>query len=196
MLSVIIATLNCERALVPTLAALVSGAAAGTVRDVIVADGGSSDATPQVADIAGCEVMASTGPLAARLREATGKARAAWVMFVRPGVVLDATWVDEVAGFIQQAELRGAIDAPAAVFRRATADQRFERPLLLDALSLLRLAFGASPRPEQGLVLSKILYERVGRHRDQVPDPETDLISRIGRRRTVLLRSRAWAPER
>ena len=53
MLSVIIPTLNCERVLVPTLASLVSGAAAGTVRDVIIADGGSGDATRDVADLAG-----------------------------------------------------------------------------------------------------------------------------------------------
>src|SRR5262249_58559561 len=53
MLSVIIPTLDCERLLVPTLASLVSGAAVGTVRDVIVADGGSRDATLEVADMAG-----------------------------------------------------------------------------------------------------------------------------------------------
>ena len=45
VLSVIIPTLDCERSLVPTLASLVSGAAVGTVRDVIIADGGSRDAT-------------------------------------------------------------------------------------------------------------------------------------------------------
>lgn len=38
MLSVVIATHDSERALLPTLAALVAGAAAGVVREVIVAD--------------------------------------------------------------------------------------------------------------------------------------------------------------
>jgi glycosyltransferase involved in cell wall biosynthesis len=192
MLSVIIATLDCERALVPTLATLVPGAAAGTVRDVIVADGGSRDATLAVADVAGCEILASNAPLGSRLRDATAKARASWVMFMRPGVVLDATWVEEVGRFVQQAELRGATDAPAAIFRRASAQG--VRPLVIEALSLLRMALGARPTPEQGLILPKILYERVGRHRD-VKDPETDLIARIGRRRTVLLRSGAWCPD-
>ena len=45
MLSVVIATENAEQRLVPTLAALVPGAMAGVVREVIVADAGSSDAT-------------------------------------------------------------------------------------------------------------------------------------------------------
>src|SRR6266436_4452549 len=59
MLSVVIATHNSERALLPTLAALVSGAAAGFVREVIVADAGSRDATTAIADGAGCRVLVS-----------------------------------------------------------------------------------------------------------------------------------------
>ena len=191
MLSVIIPTLDCERSLVPTLATLVPGAAVGTVRDVIVADGGSRDATLEVADIAGCEIMTSHAPLAVRLREATAKARASWVMFLKPGVVLDAAWIDEVDRFVQQAEAHGVIDAPAAAFR-AVAAQGFARPLLAEAWSSLRLALGGRIAPEQGLIIPKVLYERLGRHRD-VQDPEADLLARLGRRRIVLLRSRAWA---
>ena len=191
MLSVIIPTLDCERSLIPTLATLVPGAAVGTVRDVIVADGGSRDATLEVADIAGCEIMTSHAPLAVRLREATAKARASWVMFLKPGVVLDATWIDEVERFVQQAEAHGVIDAPAAAFR-AVAAQGFARPLLAEAWSSLRLALGGRIAPEQGLIIPKVLYERLGRHRD-VQDPEADLLARLGRRRIVLLRSRAWA---
>ncbi len=50
----------------PTLAALVPGATAGIVREVIVADGGSRDDTEKVADIAGCRFS--------RLRGAAGRA--------------------------------------------------------------------------------------------------------------------------
>jgi len=57
MLSVIIATEDSERLLVPTLAALIPGALAGIVREVIVADAGSRDGTAAVADIAGCRVV-------------------------------------------------------------------------------------------------------------------------------------------
>ena len=51
MLSVIIATKDSERPLVLTLAALVPGAMAGIVREVIVADAGSGDATARVAHL-------------------------------------------------------------------------------------------------------------------------------------------------
>ena len=57
MLSAIIATHESERALVPTLAALVPGATEGLLGEVIVADAGSRDATAEVADIAGCRFM-------------------------------------------------------------------------------------------------------------------------------------------
>ena len=65
MLSAIISTHESERALVPTLAALVPGATAGLLGEVIVADAGSRDATAEVADIAGCRFMASSEPLGA-----------------------------------------------------------------------------------------------------------------------------------
>ena len=86
MFSIIIATHDSERALVPTLAALVPGATAGIVREVIVADGGSRDETEQVADIAGCRFLVSAEPLGARLKAAAATARGDWLMFLRPGV--------------------------------------------------------------------------------------------------------------
>ena len=104
MLTVIIPTQNNERALVPTLAMLVPGAMTGTVNQVIVADAGSTDATARVVDIAGCEIMTSTAPLAARLRSAAAAARGTWLMFLRPGVALDAAWVEEATRVIENAE--------------------------------------------------------------------------------------------
>ena len=102
MLSVLISTHDSERALLPTLAALVPGAVAGVVREVIVADGGSSDATAEIADGAGCRVLVSDRPRGARLKAAAQSARAPWLLFLPPGSVPDATWVDECRRFIEQ----------------------------------------------------------------------------------------------
>lgn len=188
MLSIIIATRESERALVRTLAVLVAGVAAGAVREVIVADAESKDATADVADLAGCRILVSPAPLAARLREAAQLARAQWLMFLRPGTVLDATWVDEIGLFIDHDDRQETIRAQAAVFRPGSSATS-PRPLLSEALSLLRLALGVTPRPEQGLLIPKQLYQQVGGHRDGAPDPETDLVRRLGRRRIVMLRS-------
>ena len=132
MLSVVIATHDSERTLVPTLAALVAGAAAGVVREVIVADAGSRDATAAIADEAGCRVLMSTQPRGARLKAAAAVARGPWLLFLQPGIVPDAMWIDETRRFIEDAELRGCAASRAAAFRTASAAFR---PTLLEALS-------------------------------------------------------------
>jgi glycosyltransferase involved in cell wall biosynthesis len=189
MLSVVIATHDSERTLVPTLAALVSGAVAGIVREVIIADAGSADATTQIADGAGCRVLVSREPRGARLEAAADAARAPWLLFLPSGSVPDATWTDEVRRFIEEATLRGSGDSYAAAFRRASSSFR---PTLIEALTLLASALGARPRASQGLLISKALYQRIGRHRHKGDEAEDDLIRRLGRR-VVLLRAGAMA---
>jgi len=178
MLSVIIATLDSEGPLVATLAALFPGAMEGLVSEVIVADGGSRDGTPTVADVAGCNFTIMEGPLGRRLRTAATTARAPWLLFLRPGTVLDATWTGEVRRFIERRPPAGR----AAVFRRGRGAQ----PALREMLSLLAAAAGSLPRPEQGLLIAHAFYDELGGHSDGA-DPERDLIGRIGRRRMVTL---------
>ena len=187
MLSVVIATQDSERALLPTLAALVPGALAGVVREVIVADAGSRDATADIADGAGCRVLASNGTRGARLKAAADAARAPWLLFLQPGVVPDATWIDETKRFVEESELGGRANAHAAVFRRASATHR---PVLVEALDLLWAALGSRPKASQGLLIAKVLYDAVGGHRD-LEEPERELIGRLGHRRIVLLRTNA-----
>src|SRR3954469_8832735 len=121
MISVIIATDESEQILVPTLAALVPGAMAGIVSEVIIADAGSRDGTIRIADAAGCRVVASSGPSGARLKSAAALARAPWLLFLRPGCMPDGTWVDETNRFVLDAERSHHAQAVAAVFRRARA---------------------------------------------------------------------------
>jgi hypothetical protein len=194
MLSVVIATENAERILVPTLAALVSGATAGIVREVIVADAGSSDATTLIADAAGCRIEVTPAPLGQRLRQAAASARAAWLLFLRPGTVPDLTWVEEARRFIELAELGGRADAQAAAFRRAGEADTFGSAIA-EGLGLIAAALGAWPRPQQGLLISKTLYERLGGHLREDADPERKFLRRLGRRRIVTLRSRTMMAE-
>jgi glycosyltransferase involved in cell wall biosynthesis len=179
MFSVVIATQDSERTLVPTLAALVPGATAGIVRDVIVADGGSRDETAQVADIAGCQFVSSAEPLGARLTAAAKGARGPWLMFLTAGTVPEPTWIDETIRFVETSELRG--EPHAAVF--AAHGGGFARAV--------RRLTGALPEPGQGLMISKLVYEELGGHRAAAAEPRNDLLRRIGRRRIATLRSAA-----
>jgi glycosyltransferase involved in cell wall biosynthesis len=186
MLSVIISTMNSERTLVPTLAMLVAGAMSGLVREAIVTDGGSTDATVDVADVAGCTVLAAPGSLGTRLKAAATAARSPWLMFLRAGTILDATWLDETARFIDEADRAG----DAAVFRK-TVSARAAYPILQETLGLIGFGLFGRVHPRQGLVIAARLYREIGGHRDDIADPEADLIHRLGRRRIVMLRSGA-----
>jgi hypothetical protein len=185
MISVVIGTRDSEVLLVSTLAALVPGAVAGLVREVIVADGGSTDATATVADVAGCRFFASAEPLGARLSVAAAMARAGWLLFLRPGSVPGSRWIDEVQRFQREAQHHGP-SMHAAVFR-----PRPSRSRATNALTLLASAAGALPTPERGLLIAKSHYDALGGHRASDADPERGLLRRIGKRRIELLRSRA-----
>jgi glycosyltransferase involved in cell wall biosynthesis len=192
MLSVIIGTLNNERALVRTLSALVPAAATGVVREVIITDGGSSDATLEVADIAGCDVAGGEGSLAQRLGAAADKARSEWLMFLRPGAIPDPGWTDEIAQFVQRMDMQG--DAvSAAAFRRSNMFQP-NRSALAEALTMLKAALFSRVEADQGLVIAKRHYTAVGGHR-AAPDPEADLLRQVGRQLVILRSGAAFAPD-
>jgi glycosyltransferase involved in cell wall biosynthesis len=184
MLSVIIATRDSERPLVRTLAALVPGATSGLITEVLIADGGSHDDTPAVADIAGCKLLVADAPLGKRLQAAASAARAPWLMFLRPGIVLDTPWIGETRSFVERA-LR---DPRAAVFRRGRPAQS----PLREAAALVVAALATRPQPEQGLVIAADFYRESGGHSEQARDPESDLLRRIGRRRLARLSTRAF----
>jgi Glycosyl transferase family 2 len=189
MLSVIIPTLNSERVLALTLSVLIPGAMSGLVREVTVADGGSTDRTLEIADGAGCAVLASGAPLGGRLHAAAAAARSSWLIFLRPGTVLEASWLDEATRFIDEAELTGGCRT-AAVFRKSVSAQARE-PVILEALALLTFGVLRRVHPDQGLLIGTGLYKEVGGHREAAVDPEADLLARLGRRRILMLRSGA-----
>jgi glycosyltransferase involved in cell wall biosynthesis len=173
MFSVVIATNDSERALVTTLAALVPGATAGVVREVIVADGGSRDETEQVADIAGCRFFSSAEPLGARLAAAAAMARGDWLMFLAPGIVPQPGWIDDTIAFVRQDQARAAVFSPAPG----------------GILARLLRTLASLPTAERGLILRKTFYVELGGHRADAGDPEADLLRRIGRARLTVLRT-------
>jgi glycosyltransferase involved in cell wall biosynthesis len=191
MLSVVIASHESERTLVPTLAALVPGATAGLISEVVVADAGSRDATAEVADIAGCRFISSTDPLGTRLKAAALSTRTPWLMFLRAGTVPEPGWVTAVDNFMGATDLLDGA-ARAAVFRPSGAADGL-RPAWAEVLTLLRVALGGGARPEQGLLIARRFYDRLGGHGDEA-DPEAALLRKIGRRRLTMLPIGARAP--
>ena len=102
MLSVVIATEGLEQPAVATLAALVPGAAAGVVREVLLVDRAGTGVIERVADVAGCRFLPFEGSRAAALAAGARQARSPWLMFLHAGAVLDHGWIEETAQFIQR----------------------------------------------------------------------------------------------
>lgn len=190
MLTAIIATHESERALVPTLAALVPGATAGLIKEAVVADAGSRDATAEVADYAGCRFISSDAPLGSRLKAAAETARTPWLMFLRAGCVPEPGWVGAAERFMAVVDDKGK--SSAAVFRPMGVPDLL-RPGLAELIGLLRVAVGGGPRPGQGLLIASDLYRQLGGHPESA-DAETAMLHRIGRRRIAMLAVGATGP--
>lgn len=183
MLSAIISAHESERALVPTLAALVPGATAGLLGEVVVTDAGSRDATAEVADIAGCRFMASSEPLGARLKAAAASTRTPWLMFLRAGCVPEPGWVEAAERFIEATD---RLDGDRAAVFRPPGVADLLRPGLAELIALVRVTLGGGARAEQGLLIARRHYESIGGHPDGA-DAEAALLRRIGRRRLAML---------
>jgi glycosyltransferase involved in cell wall biosynthesis len=184
MLSAIISTQNSERSLVPTLSALVPASAAGLLAEVVIADAGSRDATADVADIAGCRFTSSTEALGTRLKAAAATVRSPWVMFLRAGAVPQPGWIEAVDHFIQTTGLLEDVGR-AAIFRLPDRAQAV-RPGLAELLAVARAAIARGPRPEQGLLIARRLYDAIGGH-SAGDDAEVAILRRLGRQRLVVL---------
>ena len=164
MLSVIIPTEGVEQPAVATLAALVPGAAAGIIREVLLVDRAGNGVIERVADVAGCRFLSFEGTRAAALAAGARAARSPWLMFLHAGAVLDNGWIEETTQFIQNVS---SSDRPrAGVFRYARSPYADTR--LRDGFKFVaRMITG--PSAEQGLLIARDHYERLGGYAAGLP---------------------------
>jgi glycosyltransferase involved in cell wall biosynthesis len=187
MISVVIPTLNAERLLPRCFDSLIAAAVRGVVREVIVADGGSCDGTLAIADAAGAHIVTAGKDRAAQMTAGAAVAKSDWLLFLYPETSLEPGWEMEAESFIDQA----VMERPrAAVFRFALEDFGGEARRA-EAKAALRTALLALPYGDQGLLIPKRLYVKLGGYRALADIEDADLVRRIGRRRLVVLRARA-----
>lgn len=173
----------------PTLAALVAGAAAGLVRDVVIADGNSSDETAAIADAAGCVFVKTDADFGVQLRAgAQAASRGDWLLFLDPGGILEEGWTREVRKFLDTVGRAGTAGKSAATFRLAYEGFGL-KPRLAEAAAGARLALIGRPRAEQGLLIFRHFYQQLGGHQKGA-SAHARLIAKLGRRRIVKLRTR------
>src|SRR6202035_3836453 len=157
MLSVIIPTEGVEQPAVATLAALVPGAAAGVVKEVLLVDRAGTGVIERVADVSGCRFLPFQGTRAAAMAAGARQARSPWLMFLHAGAVLDSGWIDETAQFIQRVSSSGR--PRAGIFRYARSPYADTR--LRDGFRFVARMI-AGPAGDQGLLIAGDHDERLG----------------------------------
>jgi glycosyltransferase involved in cell wall biosynthesis len=185
MISVVIPTLNYGRALPRCFDSLIAAAVGGLVKEVIIADGGSSDDTLAIADAAGAHIEPAGKTRSACLIAGAARARGDWLLFLHPETALETGWEAEAESFMAQGQ-----PGRAGYFRFALEDFG-GAPRRAEAMANLRGRMLALPYGEQGLFIPRHLYRKLGGYRPLARMEDADLVRRIGRRRLVSLRARA-----
>jgi rSAM/selenodomain-associated transferase 2 len=159
-ISVIIPTLNADRTLPACLEALIEGLGAGLICELIVTDGGSSDATLSIAEAAGATIVTGPASRGGQLQRGATAAKGNWLLVLHADTVLGAGWSqvvqthldsgDETAGWFRLA------------FRATGLGARWVAGWANLRSSLFDLPFG-----DQGLLVSAQLYRQAGGYPNQ-----------------------------
>lgn len=159
-ISVIIPTLNAEGDLPACLEALIEGLAAGLIRELIVTDGGSSDASRSIAEAAGAICVAGPASRGGQLRRGAEVAKGNWLLILHADTVLGAGWAQVVQTHLDTGG--GGAAWFQLVFRASGIGARWVAGWANLRASLFDLPYG-----DQGLLLPRQMYQQAGGYPDQ-----------------------------
>jgi rSAM/selenodomain-associated transferase 2 len=172
-ISVVIPTLEAAAELPATLAALEGLALIG---EVIVADGGSRDDTVDIARDAGARVIEAPRGRGTQLAAGAAAAAGEWLFFMHADCRPLPGWEEAVLDFVAAAADKAgyfalALDDPAPAARR------------VERLVAWRCRALALPYGDQGLLISRRLYDAAGGHAAIPLMEDVDFVRRLGRAR-------------
>lgn len=179
-LSIVIPTLDAGELLPACLRALATGG--DLLGEVIVADGGSRDGTLAAAVAGGARVIAAPSGRGQQLMRGAEAARGDWLLFLHADTELDAGWAVAVEAFIAASD-----NAARAAYFRFRLDDRARAARRVEKLVAWRCRILALPYGDQGLLVSRALYRKVGGYWPYPLMEDVDLVRRLGRARLVPL---------
>jgi len=175
-ITVIIPTLNAADKILPTLAGLVEGSAEGLIGQVVLADGGSGDGIADIAEEVGADLVTAAPGRGGQLRAGAEAARGAWLLFVHADTVLEGDWLRGVRRHIEQHPDK------AGYFRVGfDSERRYAR--WTEGWTNIRARWFKLPFGDQGLLISRALYDEIGGFEDIPLMEDVAIILAIGRRR-------------
>lgn len=164
-ISVIIPTLNAGAALSDCLMSLMEGLDAGLIRELIITDGGSQDATLALAEAWGAEIVSGPASRGGQLRRGCARAHAEWLLVLHADTVLEAGWTGPVI-----THLKGT----RAGWFRLRFDRDGFAARSVAGWANLRSRFGL-PYGDQGLLVPRSLYQQAGGYPDQPLMEDVDI---------------------
>ncbi|MEM9063416.1 MAG: TIGR04283 family arsenosugar biosynthesis glycosyltransferase [Pseudomonadota bacterium] len=178
--TVVIPTLNVADRIGPCLGALGEAVFEGLLAEVIFADGGSSDEIDAVAGEVGARLVNSEKGRGTQLCAGAAAARSGWLLFLHADSVLDAGWHEAVRQHL-------ATRPEHAGWFRLKFDSDAWQARAVERWANLRARIFGLPYGDQGLLIPRRLYDRVGGFPD-IPLMEDVAIARkLGRRRLAAL---------
>ena len=184
-LSIVVPTLDAAAELPGCLAALMEGVGEGLVRELVVSDGGSHDATLALARAAGAVVVSGPPGRGGQIRRGVAASGGPWLLILHADTRLDPGWSDTVRAHLAR---RGE----AAWFRLAFRAGGVA-PRIVAGWANLRSRAGL-PYGDQGLLVPRALLDAVGGYEDIALMEDVALARRLrGRMRGLPVTARTGA---
>lgn len=159
-LSIVIPTLDAASELAGTASALMEGVETGLIRELVISDGGSGDETAQVARHLGALWVAGPAGRGGQLARGAQAASAPWMLFLHADTQLAPGWAGAVLAHMNRCPDR------AAHFRLAFRSEARSARIVAGWANWRARVLGL-PYGDQGLLISRALYEAVGGYPEQ-----------------------------
>ena len=144
------------------------------VTQVVVVDGGSTDASVLAARLMGVQVLHTSPGRGLQMARGARDLETPWVLFLHADVALPPGWGDRVT-----AALRTQGGRDQAWYFELAVNGRGWALRLLELIVGLRSHWQQLPFGDQGLLLSRALYQRVGGIRPLPLMEDLDLVERL-----------------